>query len=83
MKITLNIDGELLARVVAITGSETKTDAIDFALREVDRRARLVEVLRAGTGADAEELRDMFDPESDPLAMRVAEKSGTSYAAKK
>jgi Arc/MetJ family transcription regulator len=82
MKITLNIDRELLARVVDITGSETKTEAIHFALKEVDRRARLVEVLRAGTGASAKELRGMFDAESDPLAMRVAEKSGTSYGAK-
>ena len=83
MKLTLNIDDELLARVVEITGSETKTEAIHFALKEVERRARLVEVLRAGTGASEDELREMFDVESDPLSMRVAETPDTEYHTNK
>lgn len=62
-------------RVVDVTGSKTKTDAITFALKEVDRRARLTEILRQGTGASPDELRDMFDPASDPVMLRVAEPS--------
>ena len=73
MKLTINLDEALLDRVVEITEATTKTEAITIALREVDRRARLVEVLREGTGATAEELKEMFDPASDPTALRVAE----------
>lgn len=73
MKLTINLDPALVERAVRATGAKTKTEAITIALREVDRRARLVEVLREGLGADADELRGMFDPASDPLAMRVAE----------
>jgi len=61
MKLTINLDGELLDRVVAITGASTKTEAIHFALREVDRRARLLGILREGLGAGPDELRSMFD----------------------
>ena len=77
MKMTINVDEALLARVVAITESATKTEAIHYALREVDRRARLVEVLREGLGASAEELKDMFDPASDPGVLRAAEARGS------
>ncbi|MEM7600835.1 MAG: type II toxin-antitoxin system VapB family antitoxin [Verrucomicrobiota bacterium] len=73
MKLTINVDEALLDRVVEITEAATKTEAITIALREVDRRARLVEVLREGTGASSEELKTMFDPASDPTALRVAE----------
>jgi hypothetical protein len=73
MRFTLNIDGDLLDRVVEATGSKTKTDAITFALEEVDRRARLRNILREGTGATSDELKRMFDPASDPVSLRVAE----------
>ena len=73
MKITLNMDDELLERVMARTGAPTKTEAIHMALREMDRRANLVEVLREGTGASREELRVMFDADSDPDSLRAAE----------
>lgn len=73
MRLTLNIDGDLLDRVVKATGSKTKTDAITFALEEVDRRARLRKILREGTGATSDELKVMFDPASDPVTLRVAE----------
>ena len=73
MKITLNVDEALLDRVVKSTGSKTKTAAIDLALREMDRRARLTEVLNEGLGMTPEELSDMFDPASDPMTLRAAE----------
>lgn len=76
MKLTINVDETLLERVVAITESSTKTEAIHYALREVDRRARLVEVLREGLGASPDELRNMFDPVSDPATLRAAEAPG-------
>lgn len=64
MKLTINIDDSLLDRVVAITGATTKTEAITIALREIDRKARLVEVLREGLGANPSELKGMFDEAS-------------------
>jgi len=70
MKLTINIDDALLDRVVAITGASTKTEAITTALREVDRKARLVEVLREGLGASTSELRGMFDDASAPERFR-------------
>lgn len=73
MKITLNVDDALLDRVVKSTGSKTKTAAIDLALREMDRRSRLYEVLSRGSGVEGEELANMFDPASDPMTLRAAE----------
>lgn len=78
MKLTLNIDEALLDRVVEITGASTKTEAINFALREIDRKARLVNVLREGLGASSDELRTMFDTVAEPVALRVAEE-GVPY----
>ncbi|NOX99277.1 MAG: type II toxin-antitoxin system VapB family antitoxin [Verrucomicrobia bacterium] len=66
MKLTVNLDGEVLDRVVKITGSSTKTEAIMKALKEIERKARLVEVLREGLGASETELKSMFDPASAP-----------------
>lgn len=71
MKLTVNLDGNLLNRVVEITGSSTKTEAIVFALREVDRKARLLAILREGLGANADELRSMFDETADPERFRA------------
>jgi hypothetical protein len=73
MKLTIDLDKALLERVVALTGARTRTEAITTALREVDRRGRLVKLLREGTGATEDELRSMFDPSSDPAVLRVAE----------
>lgn len=73
MKITVDLDSTLLERVVELTGSRTRTEAITTALREMERRGRLVEVLRTGTGASAKALKEMFDPASDPATLRAAE----------
>jgi len=62
MKMTLHIDDELLARVMAATGTGNKTRAVDLALREMDRRAALLKLTSAGLGLTAEELREAVDP---------------------
>ena len=72
-KITLNVDDALLDRVVETTGAKTKTAAIDFALREVDRRARLTKVLARGSSVSGDDLTKLFDPKSDPATLRAAE----------
>jgi hypothetical protein len=73
MKLTIDLDKTLLERVVKLTGARTRTEAITTALREIDRRGRLVKLLREGTGASMDELKEMFDPQSDPAILRVAE----------
>jgi len=73
MKMTLNIDDALLERVVAFTGAKTKTEAIDIALREIDRRSRLAEVLGRDRGLTARDWREAFEPDYDVESFRVAE----------
>ncbi len=73
MKMTLNIDDELLARVIEFTGAKTKTEAIDLALKEMDRRARLSLLLKDDFGMSSEDWKNVFDPAYDLEAMRAAE----------
>ncbi len=76
MKLTLNIDDDLLERVRLATGAKTKTEAIDYALREIDRRYRLRELLSEDIGLTPDEWRNAFDEsaiEDDEFSARVAE----------
>lgn len=73
MKLTIDLDKSLLERVVKLTGARSKTEAITTSLREIDRRGQLIELLRKGTDATESELRNLFDPHSDPVLLRVAE----------
>ena len=77
MKMTLNIDDELLARVMAFSGAKTKTEAIGNALREMDRRAKLSALLKDDFGMTSEDCRNAIDPAYDLEAMRVAETPAT------
>lgn len=38
MKMTMHIDEDVLAEVMALTGAKTKTDAVEMALRDLARR---------------------------------------------
>jgi Arc/MetJ family transcription regulator len=73
MKMTMHIDDALLARVMAALGTDSKTRAVDLALRELDRRASLVKLASAGLGMSADELKDAVDPAYDLEAMRKRE----------
>ena len=77
MKMTLNIDDGLLERVMAVTGAKTKTEAIALALKEMDRRAQLVEVLGRDHGMTSEDWKSAFYPEYDVEAARAAEEPPT------
>lgn len=75
MKMTMHIDEELLARVMEAHGFVSKTEAVEMALREMDRRVRLKEFLKTGfSDFTPEELKASVDPNYDVLAMRAAEK---------
>ncbi len=70
--MTMHIDEAVLAEVMKATGASTKTKAVEIALREIARRARLKAILRKGSGVPADRLAEAYDPKS--LAVyRVAE----------
>jgi Arc/MetJ family transcription regulator len=73
MKMTMHIDEALLDRVIREYGFASKTEAVEAALHEMDRRSRLRKFAEHGLGLSAEELREAVDPDYDLTALRVAE----------
>ncbi len=71
--MTMHIDDALLARVMEATGARSKTQAIDLALREMDRRAELARLAAEGLGLGHEELKETVDPAYDLASMRKVE----------
>lgn len=61
----MHVDDALLEKVMATTGITSKTKAIDYALRELNRRAELTRLASEGLGLSAEALREVYDPASD------------------
>lgn len=74
MKMTMHIDEDLLERVMKEHGCVSKTETVELALREMDRRARMREFAKKGLGLTPEELRNSIEPGYDVLALRAAEK---------
>lgn len=72
MKMTMHIDETLLDRVMKRYGCASKTEAVDLALREMERRDRLRAAGDAGLGLSAAELKDAVDPGYDLMASRTA-----------
>lgn len=79
--MTLQVDEALLTRVMKSTGAASKAMAVDLALRELDRRSRMVHLASAGLGASPSELASAVDPTYDLEALRAAEKP-VSYGRK-
>ena len=73
MKMTMFVDEALLARVMEAAGTTNKTKAIDLALREMDRRAKLMKLSEAGLGLTADELKEVIDPAYNLEEMRHRE----------
>lgn len=73
MKMTMHIDEGLLARVMDALGTNNKTMAVDLALREIDRKAKLMNLSETGLGMTADELKDAVDPAYNLEAMRRRE----------
>ena len=81
MKMTMFIDEDLLARVMELTGLKTKTEAVEFALKETERKTKLAKFL-AGRKPTSEEWSKSLDPAYDLMALRMADKPG-KYRAKR
>ncbi len=81
MKMTMHIDEDLLKRVMKEYGYESKTEAIEMALRELDRKTRFRRFGTEGLGLTPEEWKDAvypgYDPKNlssyDPMISKVAE----------
>ena len=73
MKMTMHIDEKLLNEVMNTFGCVTKTDAVDFALRELIRKRKLREFGKTGLGLTPDELANAVIPGYDPLALRLGE----------
>ncbi len=79
MKLTLNIDDELLTRVMDTTGAKTKTEAIHAALAEVDRRNKLIALLSENIGIDFDKDIDAASwAEPAEESLKVAETPASS-----
>ena len=63
------------------TGATSKTMAVDLALREMDRKAKLVKLCYEGLGMSGDELKDAIDPNYDLDEMRRRE-TPVNYARK-
>ena len=73
MKMTMFIDEELLARVMKLTGLKTKTEAVEVALREMERQKKLAKFL-GGPKPTADQWARSLDPAYDLMALRMADK---------
>lgn len=72
MKMTMHIDEALLSRVMALYGCESKTEAVNLALGEMERRHGLRRYAKSGLGLSALELKEGVAAEYDVLADREA-----------
>jgi Arc/MetJ family transcription regulator len=81
MKMTMHINEDVLADVVKITGVESKTKAVEFALTEMVRRHRLKELGKKGLGLTAEELRNAWENPFPEESLIMAEEPA-KYARK-
>ena len=76
MKTSLDIDDAKLRRLMKLTRIKTRKGAIDYALREAEKAARLRNLVREA--APGEDFRDAVDPAYDLLALRSKEKESRS-----
>lgn len=73
--MTMRIDDSLLDRIIAAYGCESKTEAVDMALREMDRKFKFREFVKNGLGFTPDELAESVAPGYNPMALRVADVS--------
>ncbi|MFA6544577.1 MAG: type II toxin-antitoxin system VapB family antitoxin [Limisphaerales bacterium] len=72
----MHIDEGILDRVMKWSGAASKTEAVDLALKEMDRKAKLAEFGKTGLGLSRAELLEAVDPGYDLMALRLAETPG-------
>jgi len=73
MKATLEIDEPKLLRLMQLTGIKTRKQAVDYALTEAERIARLNRVMQTPLYVVAED-EPVIDPAYDLQTLREKEK---------
>ena len=73
MKTTVEIDEQKLLRVMKLTGLKTRKEAIDYALSQAERAAKIAKLF-ARPRRSKDELKSMLDPQYDLTALRAQEK---------
>jgi hypothetical protein len=63
--MTMHIDEALLERVIKEYGFPSKTEAVEAALKEMDRQMRIREFRKNGLGFTPDELAAAVDPHYD------------------
>ena len=74
MKTTIDIDEARLKRVMKLAGLKTRKAAVEFALREAERAARIKRLL--GASLADEEFTDAVDSAYDVRSLRERERPG-------
>ena len=81
--MTMHIDEHILEEVMEDYDFATKTDAVNFALKELGRLKKLRKMMQEGLGFSAEELKDSVYPDYDLDALSVAETPAVYHVNKK
>ena len=69
----MEIDEQKLLRVMKLTGLKTRKEAIDYALSQAERAAKISKLF-ARPRRSKDELKNMLDPQYDLTALRAQEK---------
>jgi len=80
MKMTMHIDEALLKRVMKSYECETKTQAVDMALRELDRQSQMRHFAKHGLGLTADEWENSVAPGYNPKDLSTYDPLGTKVA---
>ncbi len=72
MKTTIDLDDKKLLRVMRLAGLKTRKEAIDYALTEAERLAKIRKVLSESIYVEPD--GDVVDPNYDLSRLREAEK---------
>ncbi|MBC8039585.1 MAG: type II toxin-antitoxin system VapB family antitoxin [Opitutaceae bacterium] len=85
MKMTMHIDEALLERVMKDYNFPSKTEAVEAALKEMDRQMRIREFRKNGLGLTREELLASVDPayrvRGEPEPLMAAEDPAPPYGS--
>jgi Arc/MetJ family transcription regulator len=73
VKTTVELDEQKLIRVMKLTGLKTRREAIDYALDQAERSAKLAKLFGRKKRSKAE-ISKAMDPKYDVLALREREK---------
>ena len=72
----MELDEQKLRRVMELTGLKTRKEAIDYALSQAERAAKMARLF-ARPQRTKNELKNALDPEYDLMALRDQEKPKT------